>query len=203
MTKRPRDSDSYGQPCKSVVFGSDHAGYGLKKQLMDYMKESYKTISIHDVGTTSEANRVDYPDIAEAACSLVQRGSYSRAVLLDGAGVASGMAANKMRGIRAAVVHDHFSISMGRKHNDCNVICLGGKTLGIEAAKEILDVFIKCEFEGERHLPRLAKLVALGESQFAQGETLSSPRSVRFSLSATEEGRSSSSVVGSPFKLPQ
>lgn len=188
MSKRLRE---YGSPCSSIAFGSDHAGYALKRQLMDYVKATYKDISIRDFGTDSESNRVDYPDIAGAVCKSMQSGAFARGVLLDGAGVASGIAANKFDGIRAAVVHDHFSISMGRKHNDCNVICLGGKTLGIEAAKEIIDVFIKCEFEGDRHIPRLKKL-----EQIEEGAALEC---------AAAQGRQSAgpASVASPFKLPQ
>jgi ribose 5-phosphate isomerase B len=161
MAKRSREGEEYGRECRSIAFGSDHAGVGLKKLLMEHCKSAHPAIQIQDFGTYSEEHRVDYPDIASAVCGQIQSGRFTSGVLLDGAGVASGIAANKLRGIRAAVVHDHFSVSMGRKHNDCNVICLGGKTIGIEAAKEILDVFITCKFEGERHLPRLRKLEAL------------------------------------------
>lgn len=201
MSKRTRDdAPVYGGPCRSIAFGSDHAGFGLKKQLMEYVRSTYKDIVIQDFGTDSEANRVDYPDIAQAVCGAIQSGTFTRGVLLDGAGVASGIAANKFNGIRAAVVHDHFSISMGRKHNDCNVICLGGKTLGIEAAKEILDVFVKCEFEGDRHIPRLKKLERIESGERAV------PVSQSITLAATSSvGRTSTGAVcvASPFKLPQ
>ena len=179
----------YGASCDTIIIGSDHAGYALKTQIIDYLKKgaAYKDrlVTIVDVGTTSESNRVDYPDMAEAVCTKVLQIPTARGILLDGAGIASGIAANKFTGIRAAVVHDHFSISMGRKHNDCNVACLGGKTIGIEAAKEILDVFILCPFEGERHLPRLAKLEAL--EQLPSHPVVPTP----------------SSATSSPFRLPK
>lgn len=194
MPKRDRQ---YGAPCKAIAFGSDHAGFGLKKQLMEYIKASYPAITIRDFGTDSESNRVDYPDIAGAVCGSMQSGAFDRGVLLDGAGVASGIAANKFPGIRAAVAHDHFSISMGRKHNDCNVVCLGGKTLGIEAAKEIIDVFIKCEFEGERHIPRLKKLENIEEASAAGSSELVAQRGSIGGASA-----SASTAAASPFKLP-
>lgn len=194
MPKRHRE---YGAPCKAIAFGSDHAGFSLKKQLMEYVKTAYPTITMRDFGTDSESNRVDYPDIAGAVCGAMQSGAFDRGVLLDGAGVASGIAANKFPGIRAAVVHDHFSISMGRKHNDCNAICLGGKTLGIEAAKEIIDVFIKCEFEGDRHIPRLKKLEQIEDASLSGVDSLVSQRGSVGGL-----GRTSTSAA-SPFKLPQ
>ena len=185
--KRARNGEPFGHPCDSIAIGSDHGGFELKKKIVDYINEKYKSkgISIRDVGTTSEENKADYPDICGAVCSLLQKGEVSRGILLDGAGVASGIAANKFIGIRCAVVHDHFSISMGRKHNDCNVMSLGGKSLGIEAAKEIVDVFISCEFEGDRHIPRLNKICSIESKGGRNGgdENIASP-------------------LKSPFKLP-
>jgi ribose 5-phosphate isomerase B len=190
MPKRERQ---YGAPCRAIAFGSDHAGFGLKRQIMEHVKAAYPGITIRDFGTDSESNRVDYPDIAGAVCGAIQSGAFDRGVLLDGAGVASGIAANKFAGIRAAVVHDHFSVSMGRKHNDCNVIALGGKTLGIEAAKEIVDVFIKCEFEGDRHIPRLKKLERIEE---ASADAACEVAVQRSSVGGV-------TLLASPFKLPQ
>lgn len=198
-SKRRRLEGAYGLPCRAIAIGSDHAGFGLKKQIIAYINEKYQgKVSVKDWGTTSEEARVDYPDIAGEVCGSIIEGTADRGILLDGAGVASGIAANKFNGIRAGVVHDHFSVSMARKHNDANVICLGGKTLGIEAAKEIVDVFVTCEFEGERHVPRLKKLEAVERSQ-------------AFSASCAPEGGANGSgatpgrrsgALASPFKLP-
>lgn len=187
-----RSRVEYGQSCDTIFIGSDHAGYNLKAEIITFLTKAApykeKLVNVVDMGTTSETDRVDYPDVAEAVCGKVLQVPTARGILLDGAGIASGIAANKIAGIRAAVAHDHFSISMGRKHNDCNVVCLGGKTIGIEAAKEILDVFIQCPFEGERHLPRLAKLESLEQ-------TISVPSST------TKAGAVSS--PHSPFRLPR
>ena len=161
--KRDRGT-AYGAVATGVAVGSDHAGFGLKNQIIAYIKATYPALQVRDCGAYSE-DRVDYPDIAREVCtSVLAGGAINRGIILDGAGVASGIAANKFNGIRCGVVHDHFSTSMGRKHNDVNMIALGGKTLGIEAAKEIVDVFLKCEFEGERHVPRLEKLEAIETS---------------------------------------
>jgi ribose 5-phosphate isomerase B len=201
--KRGRDEDAefyppLAAPCTSIAFGSDHAGCALKQQLMAHVRSAYPRIAIHDFGTESEEKRADYPDIAAAVCGSMLDGSFARGVLLDGAGVASGIAANKFRGIRAGVVHDHFSASMARKHNDANVFCLGGKTLGLEAAKEVIDVFINCEFEGERHIPRLRKLKSLEEGPSGLGS--GSPRRPQHRVELPSGGPAAPAMK-SPYKL--
>lgn len=194
--KRPRADPAgptvYGQKPLAIAIGSDHAGFALKQQIIAYVRAAYPDCPIEDCGAFSE-DRVDYPDICRAVCTRIQAAAVNRGILLDGAGVASGIAANKFCGIRAGVVHDHFSTSMARKHNDANVICLGGKTLGIEAAKEIVDVFLKSEFEGERHVPRLLKLEAIEASQHSGGSATAIGR---------PSGSSGSGSVTSPFRLP-
>jgi ribose 5-phosphate isomerase B len=195
--KRERVGAAYGAKPTGVAIGSDHAGLELKNKIIAYLREAYPKVDVRDCGTFTE-DRVDYPDIAREVCTSVQAAApFNRGIILDGAGIASGIAANKFTGIRCGVVHDHFSTSMGRKHNDVNVIALGGKTLGIEAAKEIVDVFMKCDFEGDRHLPRLAKLEAIEDSQASRG----GHRSERdlFGARPSAGGRAS---IASPFKLP-
>lgn len=193
LKRRRLEAPSYGLGCKSIAIGSDHAGFALKKQIIAYINEKYANkIIVKDFGTTGEDVRVDYPDVASDVCGSIVSGMFDRGILLDGAGVASGIAANKFNGIRAGVVHDHFSVSMGRKHNDVNVICLGGKTLGIEAAKEIIDVFVNCEFEGERHIPRLQKLESIERAQAAQATG---------AAASFTSPRRSSTAATSPFKL--
>src|SRR3989338_6192442 len=142
MIRGRTNQTEYGQPCRSIVFGSDHGGATLKNQLVEYVKTKYPNITVQDVGCFSESTRVDYPDTVTAACKLLQDRMVDRAILLDGAGIASGMAANKFNGIRAGVVHDHIGTTFARAHSDCNAICLGGKTIGFETAKDIVDVFI-------------------------------------------------------------
>jgi ribose 5-phosphate isomerase B len=195
---------SYGQAAKGIAIGSDHAGFGLKKLVMAHIRDKYPALPVIDCGAYSE-DRVDYPDIAAAVCKSVLSGASptpcNRGILLDGAGVASGIAANKFNGIRAGVVHDHFSTSMGRKHNDVNVVCFGGKTLGIEAAKEIVDVFLTCEFEGDRHLPRLGKLEAIESSQGGGGGGAASFASPVRSSTPPRFSTGRPSHAASPFKL--
>ncbi len=191
MAVRREREPTYGAAATGVAVGSDHAGFALKNQIIAYIKEAYPALQVRDCGTFNE-ERVDYPDVARNVCDVVlSGGQINRGILLDGAGVASGIAANKFNGIRCGVVHDHFSASMGRKHNDVNVIALGGKTLGIEAAKEIVDVFLKCAFEGDRHIPRLNKLEALERSQ----------RGSLLDCEAPSARRSTNPAQNSPFRL--
>lgn len=189
---RNHNQPEYGLPCRSIAFGCDHGGFGLKQQIVEYLTSKYPNVTITDCGCFNES-RVDYPDLVAAACRLVQDKMVDRAILLDGAGVASGVAANKFNGIRAGVVHDHFSATMARLHTDCNVFCLGGKTMGIELAKEIVDVFVTAKFEGERHLPRLAKVEAI--------ETSQSVNCAADSLAMSSRGVKGGDIA-SPFKLP-
>lgn len=188
---RTESAYNYGARPNGIAIGSDHAGLGLKKEIIKFLQTRFPDLPVKDCGTYTE-DRVDYPDIARSVCSLVQSGECNRGILLDGAGVASGIAANKFNGVRCAVVHDHFSISMGRKHNDCNVVSLGGKTLGIEAAKEILEVFITCDFEGDRHIPRLQKLEAIESEGGSRGGR----------SSVVVRRTSTNPAAASPFKLP-
>ena len=184
----------YGQPCRSIAIGSDHGGFALKQQLVEHLKAKHPNISVTDVGCFNE-QRVDYPDIAAAASKLVQDKMVDRAIILDGVGVASSIVANKHNGIRAAVVHDHFSASMSRLHSDCNVFCLGGQVLGPLLAKEIVDIFIKTQFEGDRHIPRLEKVEAIETSQSAAVGSVMLRRSVG-------AGGGAANGSASPYKLP-
>ncbi len=141
-----------------IAIGADHGGFALKKELMahlDKMGVAYK-----DFGTYSEAS-VDYPDIAKAVCDAVVSGEYEKAVLVCGTGIGISMAANKVKGIRAALCGDYFSAKYTRLHNDANVICFGGRTIGAGLACELMEVFLTTEFEGGRHATRVAKMMAL------------------------------------------
>eukprot|EP00759_Apiculatamorpha_spiralis_P044634 PhF_6_TR41581/c0_g1_i3/m.63013/K01808/rpiB; ribose 5-phosphate isomerase B len=157
MSKRERSDDIV------VIFASDHGGVSLKKALISHISSSAKLKALNvkaiDRGVDSEETKVDYPDMAKDACSRLLSGQATYAVLIDGgAGIAMGMAANKINGIRAAVCADVFGAKMTRGHNDANVLCLGGGALGGLAAKDILDAFVETAFEGDRHVPRLVKL---------------------------------------------
>lgn len=140
-----------------LVIGSDHAGYELKLALKKYLDES--NIEYIDMGCNGEP--VDYPDIAAAVCGKITDGTAEKGVLVCGTGIGISMAANKVKGIRAALCENYFSAKFTRLHNDANVICFGGRTTGAGLATELLDVFLNTEFEGGRHARRVEKIMEL------------------------------------------
>ncbi len=141
-----------------LVIGSDHGGFELKNILFNYLKE--KGYDVLDVGTYSEES-VDYPDIADALCAKITDGSCDKGILVCGTGIGMNMCANKHKGIRAAQCHDTFSAKMTRMHNNANVLTLGGRVVGSELAKEIVNEFLTNEFEGGRHEARVNKMMSL------------------------------------------
>lgn len=140
-----------------IYIGCDHGGYQLKLELISYLGS--KGFEYTDMGCDGEA--VDYPDIAEKVCKKVLESEENKGILLCGTGIGISMAANKIKGIRAALCADWFSAKFTRLHNDANVICMGGRTTGAGSAVEMLDVFLHTEFEGGRHAVRINKIKKL------------------------------------------
>lgn len=138
-----------------VVFGSDHAGYELKSILKELARE--RGWEVEDVGVHGAAT-ADYPDFAHAVAGRIREGADVRGVLVCGTGIGMAMAANRHPGVRAALCHDAFTAEMARRHNDANVLCLGGRVTGAGVALQILDLFLATPFEGGRHCPRVAKI---------------------------------------------
>ena len=145
-----------------IAIGSDHGGYELKEQIKAFLDE--KDLAYKDFGTYSPES-CDYADIAEVACDAVVSGECDKALLFCGTGIGISMSANKINGIRAAVCSDYFSAKYTRLHNDANVLCMGGRVVGVGEACEIIDVFLNTEFEGGRHARRIAKIAALEERE--------------------------------------
>jgi len=140
----------------SIVIGSDHAGFTLKKELMETLRH-YGHDPV-DVGS-HDAQPADYPDVAIRVGEAIQQGRSSKGVLICGSGVGASVAANKLRGVRAGLCHDTYSAHQGVEHDDMNVICLGSRVVGPEVAKELVLAFVKAEFTGEeRHVRRLNKV---------------------------------------------
>ncbi len=141
---------------RAIYIGSDHAGYDLKEELKKYLDgKGQKYI---DLGTFS-SDAVDYPDIAREVSEKVLEEKKSLGVLICGTGIGMMMSANKLPGIRAAVCTHELMAKMARAHNNANVLCLGSRIIGIELAKQILDVFLNTEFEAEeRHERRIKKM---------------------------------------------
>ena len=142
-----------------IAIGCDHGGFELKCAVMNHLLN--KKIEYVDCGC--EGERVDYPDIAEAVCKKVTSGECELAILGCGTGIGMSIAANKIKGIRAAVCSDWYSAKYTRLHNNANVLCLGGRVLGAGLALELVDVFLETEFEGGRHSDRIDKITKLEE----------------------------------------
>src|SRR5215470_5974950 len=139
-----------------ITIGSDHAGFELKKVLIDYLHELGHQVT--DVGTNSTA-AVDYPDFAEAVGASLLKGESERGVLICGSGVGASVAANKIPGIRAGLCHDTYSAHQGVEHDDMNVLVLGGRVIGVELAKDLVAAYLKAVFtREERHRRRLQKV---------------------------------------------
>ena len=138
-----------------LAIGSDHAGLGLKAAIVGHLKA--KGHEVTDLGThTSES--CDYPVFAKAVAHAVADGSYPRGLLVCGTGQGMAMAANRVAGVRAAVVADTFSARMTAAHNDCNVLCLGARVVGEGLALDIVDAWVGTAFEGGRHAHRVAMI---------------------------------------------
>ena len=141
----------------NVVVGSDHAGFRLKQALTAYLRE--KGIHCIDVGT-DQAARCDYPDFAVLACDKIIDGEADWGLLICGTGIGMAMTANKVTGIRAAVLSDTFSARGTRAHNNANVLCLGERVVGLGLAQQIVDVWLATPFEAGRHQQRIDKISA-------------------------------------------
>ncbi len=148
-----------------VVVGSDHAGFDLKQSVIEGLKQQGHQVI--DAGTDSTAP-VEYPDFAEKVGRAVLSGEAERGVLICGSGVGASVAANKLRGIRAGLCHDTYSAHQGVEHDDMNVIVLGSRVIGVEAARECVHAFLGARFTHEiRHVRRLGKIDIL-EQKFCE-----------------------------------
>lgn len=141
-----------------LALGSDHGGYSLKEEVKKHLDK--RGVAYKDFGAYSEES-CDYPRMAQAPCEAVVKGECQLALLFCGTGIGISMAANKIKGIRAAVCSDTFSAKMTRAHNNANVLCMGGRVVGVGLAIELVDAFLDTEFEGERHARRVGQLADL------------------------------------------
>lgn len=150
-----------------IAIAADHGGFELKALLKDILAQ--KGLTVLDLGTHSPAS-VDYPDFANAMAKAIREGKAARGVLICGTGIGISIAANRHSELRAALVHDAFTTKMARLHNDANVLVMGGRTIGIEIAKDCLNIFLDTPFEGGRHATRVAKLEACFQPSCSQYE---------------------------------
>ncbi len=136
-----------------IGIGNDHSALELKKEIIDFLKE--KGHEVIDYGTNSSES-CDYPVYGEIVANAVAGGEVDRGILICGTGLGISLAANKVKGIRAAVCSEPFTAKMSREHNDCNILAFGARVVGAELAKMIVDVWVSTEFSGaERHQKRV------------------------------------------------
>ena len=147
---------------KILSIGCDHAAYNLKLKLIPYLEE--KGSEILDVGTDSP-DSCDYPVFAKRVCENIQNGVCELGILICGTGIGMSMAANKHRGIRAAVCSDTFSARATRQHNNANVLCFGERVVGYGMACELVDAFLDTPFEGGKHQRRVDMLTAIEDAE--------------------------------------
>lgn len=141
-----------------LAIGSDHGGYDLKNEIIKYLEEN--GIKYKDVGSFS-AESIDYPEIALRVTELINSGECKLGVLCCGTGIGMSLAANKVKGIRAAACSETYSAKFTRLHNDSNILCLGGRVVGAGTACEMIDLFLNTAFEGGRHQRRVDKIMAI------------------------------------------
>lgn len=143
-----------------LAIGCDHGGFELKNHIIKHLTE--RGIEFKDFGTYTE-DSVDYPDYAKLVCEAIQNGECENGILVCGTGIGISIAANKHKGIRAALCSDVFSAKMTKEHNNANVICLGGRVTGRELAFMIVDAWYDAQFQGGRHADRVAKIHKIEE----------------------------------------
>jgi ribose 5-phosphate isomerase B len=143
---------------KKIIIASDHGAVVLKGQIISFLKT--KNCEIRDMGVNSE-DSVDYPDIAVTACNEFKKGGYDFGILLCGTGIGMSLAANKINGIRCALVHDLFTAEMAKAHNNANFIAFGGRVKYSVPVTDMIEKFMNAKFGGERHERRIAKIMEI------------------------------------------
>ena len=146
-----------------IAIGCDHGGICLKETVIEVLNE--RGIEYEDFGTYDE-NSVDYPDYALKAAEAVSTGKCDKGVILCGTGIGISIAANKVKGIRAAVCHDEFTAEKCAEHNNANILAMGGRVVSKELARKMLEIYLDTPFGGGRHANRVAKITAIEDKYF-------------------------------------
>lgn len=144
-----------------LAIASDHAGFGLKEEIMKHLDE--KDVLYEDLGTYDCSASVDYPDYGQLVAEAVSRGTHEKGIVVCGTGIGISIAANKVPGIRAALCTDEYMAKMSREHNDANVLALGARVIGAGLAVEIVDTWLSASFLGGRHKTRVDKFTTIEE----------------------------------------
>lgn len=140
-----------------IAIGSDHAGFPLKEEIKRFLGEI--GIEVEDFGTFSD-DAIDYPDIGFPLAEAVAQGKFGRGILICGTGIGMSIAANKVRGIRAALCHDTFSARAASEHNDANILVMGARVIGPGLARDVVAAWLGAGFAGGRHAGRVGKILA-------------------------------------------
>lgn len=141
---------------KKILIASDHAGFDLKDLLVSYLKD--KNYEILDLGPDNNQMSVDYPLQAKKLTDKMTAGEADSGILVCGSGIGMCIAANRVPNIRAALVYEKQAAELARRHNDANVLCLGGRMTDFETAKQLVDIFLTTPFDGDRHTRRVQEL---------------------------------------------
>jgi ribose 5-phosphate isomerase B len=148
-----------------ISIGADHAGYPLKAELIPLIEKLGHTV--HDVGTFEPGQPDDYPDYAALVAEDIRSGKADRGVLVCGSGVGVSVAANKFKGIRAGLCHDHYSAHQGVEHDNMNVLVLGSRIIGPLLAQDVVEAYLQAQFSNEeRHVRRLNKVKGIEQNEF-------------------------------------
>ena len=138
-----------------IAIGCDHGGFGLKMEIVHSLEQAGHAII--DLGCHADES-VDYPEYADKVCLAIKEGRCTRGILICGTGIGMSIAANRHRHIRAALCHEAVTAKLSREHNDANVLCLGGRVLGVSIALDVVSVWLTTEFAGGRHLRRISMM---------------------------------------------
>ena len=141
---------------KKIVIASDHGAVALKSEIVSFLQT--KNCEVNDLGVNSD-DSVDYPDIAVNACNEFKKGGYDFGILLCGTGIGVSITANKIKGIRCALIHDIFTAEMAKAHNDANFIAFGGRVKYSVPVTKMIEKFMDTKFAGDRHSRRVAKIM--------------------------------------------
>ncbi len=148
-----------------VALAADHGGFVLKNSLISWLQN--REYEILDLGAQVFNSNDDYPDYAENLAEAIIQGKAERGILVCGSGVGASIVANKVPGVRACLCHDTYSAHQGVEHDDMNVLCLGGRVVGIDLAKELVDTFLKARFSNEdKYQRRVNKITAIEARRF-------------------------------------
>jgi ribose 5-phosphate isomerase B len=153
-------------PTKPIAVGADDAAFELKAKIVDYLKS--KGIPVEDYGVNKPDPSVLYPDVALTVAQAIAAGKHDRGILMCGTGIGVAITANKVPGIRAAVCHDPYSTERSRKSNDCQIMTLGGRVIGEELAKSLVDIWLASDYQGGRSAPKVERMKEI-DQQFHKG----------------------------------